>query len=121
MSIEVMRQALEALERHYEHELSLRGIARHEPAITALRTAIAEAEKQEPFGYFQYAPHFDAWVQNRDSNKGVAFYTTPHAAQRQPLTDEEIDAVCAPLGFAQLSPREVARAIEAEHGIGEKK
>ena len=30
------------------------------------------------------------------------------------LTDEEIDAVCAPLGFAQLSPREVARAIEAK-------
>jgi hypothetical protein len=38
--------------------------------------------------------------------------------QRKPLTDEEIDAVCAPLGFAQLSPREVARAIERAHGIG---
>ena len=42
---------------------------------------------------------------------------TPPAAQRQPLTEEQIDAVCAPLGFAQLSPREVARAIEAAHGI----
>ena len=40
------------------------------------------------------------------------------APQRKPLTDEEIDAVCAPLGFAQLSPREVARAIERAHGIG---
>jgi hypothetical protein len=46
---------------------------------------------------------------------------TAHDTQRQPLTDEQIDAVCAPLGFAQLSPREVARAIEAAHGIGEKK
>jgi hypothetical protein len=46
---------------------------------------------------------------------------TAHDTQRQPLTDEQIDAVCAPLGFAQLSPREVARAIEAAHGItGEK-
>jgi hypothetical protein len=30
------------------------------------------------------------------------------------LTDEEIKAACAPLGFAQLSPIEVARAIEAK-------
>jgi hypothetical protein len=30
------------------------------------------------------------------------------------MTDEEIDAVCAPLGFAQLSPREVARAVLAK-------
>jgi hypothetical protein len=46
---------------------------------------------------------------------------TAHDTKRQPLTDEQIDAVCAPLGFAQMSPREVARAIEAAHGIGEKK
>jgi hypothetical protein len=38
--------------------------------------------------------------------------------QRKPLTDEEIDLVCAPLGFAQMCPREVARAIEKAHGIG---
>jgi hypothetical protein len=40
--------------------------------------------------------------------------------QRKPLTDEEINAVCAPLGFAQLSPVEVTRAIEQAHGIGSK-
>lgn len=38
--------------------------------------------------------------------------------QRKPLTEEEIEAVCAPLGFAKLSPVEVARAIERAHGIG---
>ena len=38
--------------------------------------------------------------------------------EQEPLTDEEIDDVCAPLGFAQLSPREVAHAIERAHGIG---
>jgi len=64
-------------------------------AITALRDAIAEAEKQGPFGYFQYAPHFDAWVQNRDSNEGVAFYTAPPAAQRQwvGLTEQDFSAI----------------------------
>jgi hypothetical protein len=51
-----------------------------------------QVEEQEPFGYFQYATHLDAWVQNRDSNKGVAFYTTPQP-QREwvGLTDDEID------------------------------
>jgi hypothetical protein len=100
--IEAMRQALEALENSVDlvvedaynaeklygkyptRQAKVGGLKlladAHQQAITALRTAIAEAEKQEPFGYFQYAPHFDAWVQNRDSNKGVAFYTTPPAA-----------------------------------------
>jgi hypothetical protein len=42
-----------------------------------------QVEEQEPFGYFQYATHLDAWVQNRDSNKGVAFYTTPQPQQAE--------------------------------------
>ena len=37
--------------------------------------------------------------------------------QRKPLTNEEIERVCTPLGFAQLSPVEIARAIEKAHGI----
>ena len=40
-------------------------------------------------------------------------------AQRKPLTEEEIERICASLGFAQLSPVEVARAIEAAHNIKE--
>jgi len=54
------------------------------------------------------------WANNKLLEKNAA--TPP--PQRYPLTEEEIDAVCAPLGFAQLSPREVARAIERAHGIG---
>ena len=76
MSIEAMKQALEALETIADEVFSPYDNKLGE-AIIALRTAIAEAEKQEPFGYFQYSMHMDAWVQNRDSNKGVAFYTTP--------------------------------------------
>jgi uncharacterized UPF0160 family protein len=90
MSIEAMKQALEALETIADEVFSPYDNKLGE-AIIALRTAIAEAEKQEPFGYFQYSMHMDAWVQNRDSNKGVAFYTTPQP-QREwvGLTDEEI-------------------------------
>jgi hypothetical protein len=46
--------------------------ARKEPAITAIKAAL-EA-KDEPFGFFKYDIRLDAWVQSRDSNKGVAFY-----------------------------------------------
>ena len=54
-----------------------------EPAIKESLTVA------EPFGYFQYATHLDAWVQNRDSNKGVAFYTTPQPQQeKQPYAFE---------------------------------
>jgi len=44
----------------------------------------------------------------------IPLYTRP----QQPLTDEQIAQVVAPLGFAQLSPIEVARAIERAHKIG---
>jgi hypothetical protein len=125
--IEAAKQALEALEEAHPKPYN-ESVILHVEAITALRTAIAEAEKQEPFGYFQYAPHFDAWVQNRDEDKGVAFYTTPPAAQRQwvGLTDEEIDDIwnryCDEMGEASINDAyDIARAIEAAHGItGEK-
>jgi hypothetical protein len=47
MSIEAMKQALEALERADK----INGYANNKKAINALRQAIAEAEKQEPVGY----------------------------------------------------------------------
>jgi hypothetical protein len=49
MSIEVMKQALEALEKH--GTFYLRHEHAYKKAITALREAIAEAEKQGPVGY----------------------------------------------------------------------
>ena len=48
-------------------------------------------------------------------NSNTALYTAP--PQRKPLTDDEIERACVPLGAAMLSFTEVARAIEAAHGI----
>jgi hypothetical protein len=42
-------------------------------------------------------------------------YTTPPAAQRKPLTDEEIESIAA----QTLFPVPFARQIEAAHGIKE--
>jgi hypothetical protein len=126
MSIEAMKLALEALGKCRYRSLADEIV---DPAITALRTAIAESEKQEPrcavivevFGKDWRLDYMSLPVGKHRLYTQEYVYTTPFAAQRQPLTDEQIDAVCAPLGFAQMSPREVARAIEAAHGIGEKK
>jgi hypothetical protein len=43
----------------------------------------------------------------------MAVGLAPPRREWQSLTEEEIDAVAAELGYAQLTPREVARAIEA--------
>lgn len=80
MSIEVIKQMVAALEYH---TAQTRPITQTQEAIAAGKATIEQAGKQEPFGYFQYAIHFDAWVQNRDSNTGVAFYTTPPASPVQ--------------------------------------
>ena len=109
-------------------------------APEAIEARQAIAKKQEPFGFFQYDIRLDAWVQNRNSNNGVAFYTHPQP-KREPLTDEELR-----IEFGKLYPNDIgilelaennkdfaleaigarhhwaafkagARAIEAAHGI----
>ena len=47
------------------------------------------APKQEPYGYFRYDIKLDAWVQNKESTQGVAFYTAPPKREWVGLTDEE--------------------------------
>ena len=132
MSTEAMKLALEALEiglaypgmRFYHDNIRA--------AITALRDAIAEAEKQEPVAWI--CNHYEAgmkndvdyWQNDIDALPvGTPLYTTPHAAQRQPLTDEQIDDIwnryCDEMGEASINDAyDIARAIEAAHGIKEK-
>ena len=126
MIIEAMKQALEALEELNKVSIGVDAVClpgEIDTAMDALRTAIAEAEKQEPFGYFQYSMHMDAWVQNRDSNKGVAFYTTPQP-QREwvGLTDEETDHL---FNMYERSSFGLVRAVEAKlkekYGYAEEK
>ena len=101
MSIEAMKMALEFIES--TNKSAAFWMVPDTPltkTVTALRAAIEQAEKQEPFGYFQYAPHFDAWVQNRDSNEGVAFYTAP----RQEPYDQTALELCEECGWRAMIP-----------------
>jgi hypothetical protein len=116
MSIEVMKQALEFLDG-----LGRNHWGNRRAVMDNLRAAIEQAEKQEPVGevlnergeidYISYVPPV-----------GTPLYTTLPTAQRQPLTDEEIAVIAAASGgLASDFVVTVARAIEAAHGIGEKK
>jgi hypothetical protein len=114
--IEAMKQALEALEELHDtnsywwQEIDETTLAKMEPAITALRTAIEQAEKQAPVAWISPKGniHFDPYLDS------APLYTTPPAAQRQPLTDEKINEIAAQ-GYSRWV--EFARAIEAAHGI----
>ena len=130
----------------------LRDMAKY-PTVTlprdteALRNAadlLEQAQQAEPFGYFQFDLRLDAWVQNRHSDKGVAFYTSPPVAsndtsqhrvdetakqEHEPLTDEQLKPLIQKaMRYYGHNPDHwhltagagyclLARAIEAAHGI----
>ena len=128
MSIEAMKQALEALEYIHTETTEDEDELIH-AAITALRTAIAEAEKQEPVAWL----YWDSWGTMKLSQimpppvGAFPVYTAPPAAQRQPLTKERIGQIIEQCKITLVNycsgekQTEFARAIEAAHGItGEK-
>jgi hypothetical protein len=120
---EIMRQALDALEVAYGVSLIEDIIPKDAPikqAITALRTAIEQAEKQEPVAWL----YLDAWGTLKLSQiipppvGAFPVYTTPLAAPREwvGLTDEEFDLLVPYCGneFDLKDYKDFARAIEAK-------
>jgi hypothetical protein len=97
---EAMKQALEALETERDKYMEW-GDEDGAPeevydAITALRTAIEQAEKQEPVAEVKENPYCPEGTSDELTEYlpiGTKLYTTPPAAQRQwvGLTDEQIN------------------------------
>lgn len=115
MSLDAIKAVIDLIE--------MGGVVGQENIVKCLRSAIEQAERQEPYGYFRYDMRLDAWVQSRDSDKGVPFYAAP--SQRQPLTEGEIELLAlkhAPPIHPDFTEDddfiEFARAIERAHGIG---
>ena len=123
MSITAMKQALEAL------EYAQTGNRRPEvigTAITALRTAIAAAEKQEPVAWMYqwktgaYRTRHVSTARWPESSEWTEWPLYTHPPQRKPLTDEEIALIvgeCAASAHRH-DDFSFARAIERAHGIG---
>ncbi len=87
MSIEAMKQALEALERGRPQIVGVLVQQDQDAAITALRQAIEQAEKQEPV-----ANSLDWWAlfdENQRLRAELKFNTAPPKREWVGLTDEE--------------------------------
>jgi len=127
MSIEAMKQALEALDTcMYPQQKQMQ-------AITSLRQAISEAEKQEPAVYIpadalrQITPPLlilrGVSLYGYLGDGLTPLYTHPQP-KRKPLTrgqirEIEVDVSLNP-SFDYITPAEqLCRAIEAAHGIKE--
>ena len=131
-----MKQALEALEGWANHgqwvwpETALEQCKRNTvEAIPALRLAIEQAERQEPTPAM-----IQALTEQYDSDRAIGIGFNPQtlcravlAVQRQPLTEEEIEAVWKVAMFEDNGRHALldnqpfvhfARAIERKHGIG---
>ena len=72
--IEVLKQALEALEFFNETAICSADTGISNEAITSLRQAIAELESQEPFTYYR---HYDGGTQEWPDERTIPLYTHP--------------------------------------------
>ncbi len=138
-----MKQALEALEipAKYVNGCDL-ALGNRVKAAAALRTAIELAEKQEPVAWNSGVPPLYPEIKDGETISVEYVEATPQpqefvcstglchyksAAQRQPLTEEILEAIWARHQFSGR-PSEVSfanrinlmRAVEAAHGIKEK-
>jgi hypothetical protein len=90
MSISAMKEALEALENTYAY-LPRRwgGEVEADQAITALRQAIAEAEKQEPVAWREVAGKTTHYYDYNEQGRGEPLYAAPvHASD---MSQERVD------------------------------
>jgi len=117
MTKEVLKLALEALEaaeidgncQYGATEIIRKALA--QPAQEPVAWLLYNGERKESF-WMDKGDAYD--LEMRPEHRWEPLYTTLPQRPWVELTDEEIDAVCAQLGLAQLAPRKVARAVLAK-------
>jgi hypothetical protein len=82
-------------------------------SVTVTKMIPEQAEKQEPVATVQCINGLIIGYLDVMQPVGTKLYTSP--PPRQPLTDEEIDRMYVSCKYGSV--RELARAIEAAHGI----
>ena len=116
MSIEVMKQALEALKRLNDID----GMYSWVDTEQAIRQAIAQTKKQEPVAYIDHVSGKPKFINGYvvQTNYDIPLYTAPPRKEWVGLTDEEIVAVNKEEGTCWEVPDSlaitVAKAIEAK-------
>ena len=90
-------------------------------AITALRAALAEADEpvawfESPYGEVRVNPLYKFQFPSSLLSWQIPLYTRP--PRREPLTDEQVDALAIDTDGLPASHIELARAVERAHGIG---
>ena len=137
MKDDLLRQALNALEHH---TVQTRPIHNTELAIDALRAALAAPQPEPACPVCQGEP---TWEHDARTNEWAGrcrhcgiegsvaktedgakrawadWYSKRAAPAVQPLTDEQIDAIS--LRDGGVTYRQLARAVERAHGIGDSK
>jgi hypothetical protein len=114
MTIEAMKQALEALEKSVDNFMAN---TQHQQAITALRQAIAEAEKEKPVMWaMPDGKTVDKWgLQFYGGQTGTPLYTHPPKREWVGLTKNEVEQTLIDHNMGALPHRvECIRAIEAK-------
>lgn len=107
MSIEAMKLALEALERYDDEWLEDGRRIYVDDEISALRTAIEQAQEQEPV----------AWMHDSHVGFNVPLYTAPPQREWVGLTDEEAKKVLYDIKvktMGVITTEDIVRAIEAK-------
>jgi len=114
MSIEAMKTALEALEEAHPKPYN-ESVISHVEAITALRTAIAEAESVEPVAWVNLDKYGNLHESSSQTVPPWTFpvYRHPPAAQQEPVALEAVyeTIIHWDEGGGKRSRRELARRI----------
>ena len=129
MSTEAMKLARDALGLYARTLAPTETQKKGMEAITALDEALAQPQ-QEPVAKIEitrckFTGELESWTfaeRPRNAPAGTYYvYTTPQPAQRQPLTDEEVETVWRSVQASDFHDcvKPFARAIEAKHGIKE--